>query len=622
MRRLWLGIAGGTIAGSVVGLAEALFILSEANTGEYGALIYSLVLYGAIGALLGTLGGIGLILLGRFWNRLSDAFAWCLGFVSVACPMGFVIVRETVDVLMYSGQGVPNHGSLIIVTFIGIAALLFLWLGTIFLTRTPLERLLEPKGMGTLIGAAFVLGAVFSFSAPNADVVGNMIPDKGGWHGADESPNVLVIMVDSLRADHLGVYGFPKDISPSIDRFAEESVIFEQAFAHASWTRTSTASLFSSMLPTAHGCGSQVPSLPDEVLTVAEVLREGGYATGGMTSNIDVTRSFNFQQGFDWYSYLDPTYVAGATESASRLVMYRWVRYLRDRVLGGSQHVESFYQPSEVVLDWARRFIDGNAGPNSPENRWFLFAHLMEPHEPYFSHADDGDLFWRDETPMPDREGLEKAKGLYASEVAWMDEQVGLFLQWLKDEGHYDNTLVIITSDHGEEFLDHGGWWHGATLYDEQIHIPLIVKRPNGELSGTRISWQVRQVDIAATIVAATGLGQPARWHGGNLFDEAAIDYLQGNSDSVALPAGLSRAVVSEQQSQDSTLASIRSGGWKYIRSTNEDPQGPQTEELYWVENDPSEQQNLIGRFGARQASLATALREELEWALTGEVSP
>jgi arylsulfatase A-like enzyme len=527
----------------------------------------------------------------------------------------------------------------------GTIGLVGLWLGKILLTRTPLKVLLLPKGTVAAYGLLCLLAAVFSIS-PQDGRAGQLAPDREQAPGLKHRPNVLLIMVDTLRADYLGSYGAPANVSPQLDALAKDGVVFENGFASASWTRASTASLFTGMVPSSHSCDVKVAMLPDDVTTVAEVLQGQGYVTAGLPNNINVTRSFNFQQGFDYFEYQAPEYIAGATESASQLSMYNVVRKVRDRLGDGRKRVEDYYQPADVVLGNAKTFIQANQ-----DKRWFTWAHLMEPHDPYFERPFNGQGIGRAEMEFPPKELLDTIKDSYTKEITWMDTELGSFFAWMKAEGLYDQTTIIITSDHGEEFLEHGGWWHGTTLYDEQLHVPLIVKMPKQKWAGVRIPWQVRQLDIAATIAALAGAPVPAEWQADDLFEEdfdAVVEILEAakrpiptptqvegevvdTEDAAAPPPVLpsaaeltnkrSRIVLSEENFEGNVLSSVRADGYKYIRANLGNPRGVNPEELYNIEADRGEQNDLAGKEGATQTRLSKLLRTQLEQALRFKVA-
>jgi len=619
-----------------VGICEALYILIGAATGEYGALLYGAVLYGVIGVAMGTAIGVGLAILGRFWDSMSPARAWSLGFIGVASSLGLVIARYVVNKVVYLEQGVPMVGNLKLLAVAVFFGLVGLWLVPVFLTRTPLAILRKPKGSLAAWGVLVILTGLFSFSSSSAGRDGVLAPARVQGEDLAEKGNVMLIMVDTLRADHLGTYGHPASPSPHIDAMGGDGVVFHNTMAHASWTRASTASLFSSSLPSAHKTDVKVSVLPEQVTTLAEVLRDRGYVTGGLPNNINVTRSFNFQQGFDWFSYQAPTYIAGATESASQLSMYNVVRKVRDRLAGEAKRVEDYYQPADTVLANAKAFIEANG-----DQRWFLFVHLMEPHDPYFHHPYDGWAYGRAEHEVPDAAMVDELMDVYVDEIRWMDTELGGFFDWMKAEDLYDNTTIALTSDHGEEFLEHGGWWHGTTLYDEQIRIPLVMKLAGGDLAGLRVDYQVRQMDIPVTLAMLSGAQIPDTWQGEDLFDSGirpaleawitseaapaldgdAVDDAEAEEAGALSPPDFAMVAIAEENFEGNVISSIRSTeGWKYIRANEGNPRGLATEELYNTWEDHGEQANLVGREGARQAELASALRGELELAMSGGV--
>ena len=266
----------------------------------------------------------------------------------------------------------------------------------------------------------------------------------------------------------------------------------------------------------------------------------------------------------------------------------------------------------------------------------------MEPHDPYFERPFTGEGIGRAEMEFPDPSLAPQIRKAYEQEITWMDEELGKFFDWMKAEGLYDNTVIVLTSDHGEEFLEHGGWWHGTTLYDEQIHIPLTVKLANSQWAGTRVPWQVRQIDAPAALAILGGAQVPMDWQGDDLFEEdfssvaavlnsppsaAAGDDPAPSLDDAELdidapPATPTvgeltdhreRVVLSEENFEGNVLASVRGDGWKYIRANEGNPRGLETEELYDVAADPGETKNLAGQNGKAQSEMSNLLLGELE---------
>jgi len=648
--KLLLGTSGGLIAGAIVGLVEATYILSSGSPGEYVALFYAVVLYGIIGAGIGCACGGGVWVVSLIFKKLSNALAYTLPFIGVIVSMGVVITLYVANKALYGEEGVPSGAKLKILAIYGVWSLLALWLGPIFLTRTPLKVLLRVRGTLAMYSGIAILSAIFAFAPGEESPTGILAPQVEQPMDLATRPNVMLIMVDTLRQDFLGTYN-PEmiGVSPNIDAMAADSVVFEEGYAAASWTRASIASLFTSMVPVSHNTALKTSILPDEVDTIAEMMHERGYVTGGLPNNINVTRSFNFQQGFDYYAYQEPRYPFGATESAFQLSMYQVVRKVRERLMP-HKDVAEFYQPADVVLANTREFIEAQG-----DNKWFSFVHLMEPHDPYFEHPYNGIGYGRAEHEVPDEtevvNGLpliEYLKGVYRDEITNMDTHLGEMFDWMRETGRYDNTVIILTSDHGEEFFEHGGWWHGTTLYDEQIKVPLIVKRPSQANAGVHVPWQVRVIDIAPTISHATGANISPLWQGIQLFDQSFEDGLRVmNGETIGLVEGegelargedgsaedsedpsavapvgpdfapMERVVFAQEDFEGNQLDAIRVGGWKLITANDGNPRGLAVREMYQVAQDEGEENNLVGMHSEQQAELEDGIQRQIEEAMT-----
>jgi len=300
--------------------------------------------------------------------------------------------------------------------------------------------------------------------------------------------------------------------------------------------------------------------------------------------------------------------------------------------LGRGKRVEEFYQPAEVVLGDARRFIEANS-----EGPWALFVHLMEPHDPYFSHPYlkgtgsaefDGYGVTRTDNEEPDPSRADELKALYADEITHLDHKLAPFLDWMRTSGHYDNTLIVLTADHGEEFFEHGGWWHGLTLFEEQIHVPLIVKLPGQELAGTRVPWQVRQLDVCPTAVAAQGLSPDESWDGADLLVDvrAWLETPARADDPCAPPDPFERDVISEVSFEGNVLSAARQDRWKLIRANAGNHRGLPELALYDLSDDPGESSNRVGDDGSdcgvvvddRRQRMDTHLRQRLSASAAG----
>ena len=257
--------------------------------------------------------------------------------------------------------------------------------------------------------------------------------------------------------------------------------------------------------------------LPAEVELLAEAMQQGGYATGGIASNINLAPSFGFDQGYDEYHYLAPDYLAGAKESSSKLILYQIARNVWFKLRPGLR-VGDFYQDAATVNAVAFDFLERHRA-----SRFFLFLHYMDPHDPYFEHPYNGKAIARVANPNPSPALAAEMQRLYTGEVRYLDEHFAQLLAKLRELGLYDDTLIVLTADHGEEFHEHGGFWHGLTLYDEQIHVPLLIKWPKGAPGAppSARGHLSRHIDVAPTLLARAGIAPPAAMQGIDLATPA-----------------------------------------------------------------------------------------------------
>jgi arylsulfatase A-like enzyme len=565
-RALGAGIAGGMLAGALVGVAEALTTWAHAHgAGELPPIAWAIVAYGAVGGLGGLGAGIAALVLG------ADGFA--LAFAGVGWALGTVVGRFRIfrDVFM---EQVPSGTERLIVNAgvplgLGVLALVVWW----FLRGAEARRrLLTRPAVATLVLGALAAGWVAVAVAPGRS------PEVTAPTTRASGPNIVLIAVDTLRADRLSAYGYKAQSTPNIDRLAADGIRYAHTFSQASWTRPSFGTIFSGLYPSSHGAMHKADSLPSRVQTVAETLASGGYYTVGFPNNANISPAFNFQQGFAEYHYLAPDLFFLADEPAAQLALYNGLRLVRERFLARRVDVHNYYQPAEVVTARVRGWLEANATRARP---FFLFVHYMDPHDPYMVHPFDGQGYARVANPDPPADVAEKYSRLYDGEVAYLDHHMGALLDDLRARGLYDGSLIVLTGDHGEEFHEHGGWWHGTTLYDEQIHVPLIIKPPAGQGTGGRVVDELAtHLDIMPTIVATAGL-PPAPQQQGH-----------------ALPLGdaptpTRASVFSEESLEGNDLQSVRTPTWKLIVANPGNPRGLPPEELFDVSVDPGERHDL-----------------------------
>jgi arylsulfatase A-like enzyme len=391
-----------------------------------------------------------------------------------------------------------------------------------------------------------------------------------------------------LRADHTGPYGGHGVSTPAIDSLAKDGVVFDRVYTNSSWTRPSIATILTSLHASSHSVMYKTDLLPDTVETVAEVMKAGGYRTAGFVTNINVAPAFHFDQGFDSYRYLAPAFFFGATDSGSKLSLYSGMRLIRERFISRKKYVENYYQDAQTLDRNALPWFDKHAS-----EPFFTLIHYMDPHDPYFRLPYNGDAVARVDTPNPDPSRAEELRRLYSSNIEYMDEFMAKMIGQLKALHVYDETVIVFTADHGEEFQEHGGWWHGTTLYDEELHVPLIVKLSKNARAGTRSNALAGSIDVMPTLLAAAGLTCPRACQGRDLFG----------------PAPAPAAVFAEEDHEGNVLRSIRSDQWKLILANPGNPRGLQQAELYDVVNDPRERSNLA----AAQPERVQAMTRDLD---------
>ncbi|MCB9661668.1 MAG: sulfatase-like hydrolase/transferase [Sandaracinaceae bacterium] len=607
-RGLILGFGAGLLAGVLIGLAEgSVIVATSAVPTGLNAIVYGAVSYAVLCSLLGAVGGFVMAHVSRMMRREAmpeaDAYArYCgaivglFGFVLSA----FLVRRDVYDeeIAYKSKEGLLLLGS---AALFGLVLYVVLSASLRFLLKKQVATpVLGIRGsLGLFVGlVALLMGITFAVGKPAiaSDHQNRATPPA-------DAGNVLVIVVDTLRADHLPAWGYQRGSTPHLDAFAADAVRFDQAFSNASWTRPSFASIMSGRMPSSHTVMGKGSRLPEEVTTMAEAMSARGFVTGGFVTNFNVEPRFNFGQGFDEYRFLEPDFVLGADADSSKLLVLQVVRRVREKFNGMLNVVApgADYQDAETVnrelFAWLER---------APSDRpWLLFAGYMDPHDPYFSHPYSGSGYSRAAHQNPRPEEAEALRRLYDGEITYWDSHFGALVAELQRRGLYDDMTIIVTSDHGEEFGEHGGFWHGDTLYDEQLRVPLMVKLPRNSRGGTVLRHWVQSIDIMPTLLRAQGLDVPEGVQGGDLF------------------LGTDR-VYAEESHAENILESIRvrSGMTerKLITANEGNPRGLPTTELFHVDDDPTEQHDRAADADSAEeiAGLRTLMAERRRWAAEG----
>lgn len=509
----WLG---ALVGGAALGGIESLYLLATSyGTRDYSGLLYALLLYGALGLVGGVPFGALQALRAALGHRPMPARSWTLSFLLVFVVGGLAATRYILRRDHFAETNLPPT------VWVGVGLSFTAFAGVFYvfaknaLSKTFFSFLLRPLGSGGLyIGLSgfaflFALGAMLN----NRDL--DDVQPRPVAPDLRDRPNVLVVVVDTLRADALSTYG-ADGTSPETDLLADDSIVFEQAFSHAPWTRPAVASLLTSRVPCNHGCERKADILPDEAVTLAEALQHHGYTTGAFVDNIHLSASFNFHQGYDTFEFLRPAWPLRASEASFRLAFYGVVRMVVERYLRTGKDVDRYYRDAEFVTKKAIQWLDRHG-----DERWFLTVHYMDPHDPYFVHPYDGTGYARVEHPRPAAEEAPALRALYEGEVRFWDEHFGHLLDALRDQGLYDDTVIVVTADHGEEFGEHGGFWHGNKLHEETLRVPLILKPPAGlGRRPARIADVVRHIDVAPTVLELAGAEVPDGYQGVSLFRE------------------------------------------------------------------------------------------------------
>jgi len=345
---------------------------------------------------------------------------------------------------------------------------------------------------------------------------------------ATSRPPVILVLVDTLRPDHLSVYGYDKPTSPAVDRLAKDGVTFTRAFAQAPWTRPSCGALFTARLPPEVGLRGIHDSLSASARTIPQFLKSEAYATAGIVSSVHVSAAYGFERGFDDLD-IGPSYVmwTGVSKALRRL------RLLQDRDREGLYPRYDARELTDRAIRWLNR--------RDPERPFFLYLHYADPHQPYRPAEDR----WREfagaarsleqppaapppqGTPLPpDQHAALLAR--YDAEIAYFDRQFERVIATLKALGLYDSSMIILTADHGEEFFEHGGWGHAHTLYNELLRIPLILKLPSSrsEPRGVTDRRLASSMDVLPTVKHVLGANWNAEWSAPSLLAPIANDRL------------------------------------------------------------------------------------------------
>jgi len=576
------------------------------NTG--GNILYSFQLYCSLGLLLGLGCSVAWRVASRFARGVSIPAEKPIlsGLVYPSLVFNYLILGYYINFYWLppiTHPGTLGFNAVFTLVHFALAIALTLYL----LKRAPvgLGRPFSPRARNLLFGISGVLfaAAVLPFAAriifkqpfdpgdPGQTRAALGPRSEGAPFGDGDSP-VFLILIDTLRADHLSCYDYSRPTSPRLDRLAAEGTLFENAYASSSWTVPSIATLFSGLYPSAHNTQSELDVLPGEIHTLSECFSAIGYETAGFLANPLIHPDYGFCQGMQTF------YPPG------RPAWFFQKRTALENIVRPAYFDQVF--PGRKILDHAEDWIARRTG-----NRMFAYLHFMEPHDPYSPPPEWQKRFDPDfpEEPVsmppakrgmngpaiPERQRVNMV-AQYDGEIAYVDSLLGRLFDFLKVQDLYDPALICVVSDHGEEFYEHAGWAHGHQLYREITKVPMLIKWPQGRHAGTRIGAPVELVDLRKTLLHALGYEISGADQGDSLLP---LVLQSGHRD-------LSAAAYGEQTPK---WLSVRTRQWAYIERHEADHSEPQL----FAADDPGEKVNLAGQRPEVVTGLKTRLHAWIE---------
>jgi len=402
-------------------------------------------------------------------------------------------------------------------------------------------------------------------------------------------PNVILLTIDTLRQDMLSCYGYNAPLTPHLDRLASSGIRFEQAITGGSWTQAAFPVLLTSSYASMYGgcLGRLALERPSPV----ETLAASGYTAAGFSTNLHLSRATGYDRGFHCFNELTPTETdppLRRRKGGQRLLRNSLFHALL-RPTGNNLRPARLYSSAADVTDSVGRWLEQVTPP------FFAWAHYMDMHWPYYleetlTHPIEIAQAWRDLAVMYGQSNFNRKKtitatqrdrfvGLYQQSLQYLDTQIGRLMSHLARSGYDANTIIIVVSDHGEEFLDHGRWGHWeSNLYDEILRVPLIIQLPNGP-QGQVIRQQVRLLDLMPTILDLCGCPLPSDLMGVSLaplWAQAEAEY-EGE------------VAISEMRRDPWHRIAVRTEAFKYIW----DSKRPAQPLLYDFRADPGEKQDV-----------------------------
>lgn len=510
-----VGITVGALCGLLYFIFEPLLVYRSSHAYFGIPLSWVLFIYLAFSCVLGVIAGFFIGLVNAFVRSRPSALHTVPAVFSV---LGFIftfmfVMRNHTLAHIKSFQAAATGSSL---------AALAVWAGIAFV----LSRIMAKKGGrgGIGIKRSVVPAAVSIVLLAVLGIWSHVSSFKLPEHKplAADSPNIVLIVSDALRPDHLAAYGYARDTSPHLTRLAGEGTLFSKAYAHGNRTYYSMPSLFTSLYQADHGFlwePGMIYPLPEERITLAEMLQEAGYNTVGLITNVMIKSELQMTQGFDLVDEFNIEHF--------RLSVYRTLRFLG--IIEESNRTPDAGIVTDKAVQWLNKLHNGP---------FFLFIHYMDTHHAYTpptkyeemfrssaSELDPTTIFALtkkvldnpDEVVLSDEE-LTRLIDLYDACVRYVDEEIGRIVEVVQSVHADRETIVIVTSDHGDEFMEHGLVYHNNLLTEELIRVPLIVWSSKKKFANHRVNSLVRHIDVLPTVADWVGIDPPNEVRGISLL--------------------------------------------------------------------------------------------------------
>jgi len=623
-------VAGAACVGGILAAAAECVIGAVAGRGAFWGqprFLYQLIFgaevlwAAALSGLVFAAGGSIYYLAKAKWERARLDSPPLLAVVVALASASFLYFLTTGNFAMFCSM----PATLVAAIYLLAAAVWFVVGGAVYLLANKLRRrFFAAQALPTHVLRVMAIGLFVPFVAAEGWAM---------WRARTPSPrrpDIYLVVMDAFRADRLSYYDAPRYLAPTLEMFGVDATVFGEAYTVSSWTKPAVASLFTATYPGTHGVTASFYPIPEEADTLAETLREGGYRTISVSANPNVTRPSRMVDGFD---VADDTSHGPVFNAAGPPVscMRPFIAFEGLRGLLGPLFIRSIdgVNVNARVGFWARFAGDRPT---------FFYVHYMEPHipnlprpeyaydyQPYLARVGpdrlmriaSGPYFWHEVLKNPsyvpefDRNEVALAKALYDADIRRMDVVIeGLLENVVARPGRDAGSVIVITADHGEEFLEHGRWLHGAGMHHEVARVPLLVKAP-GCAAGV-VEGPVNLVDIPPTLASLAGVERPEGWEGMDLTPHIMTgspvpqrELLLEGTHTILMP--------SEGEGDGCTieLTGMVAGGYYYLEDEN-----AETEYLYEEPGDRWQRNNLAGEeagvlAGSRAATARAKRRVE-----------